>query len=187
MIELKVIEMLLSTLLISDSTESPQQRGGEHVERAELSSCCGALWGCEGGPPHCALHGLKARWTFFSTNNNKHKYFVCGTMLKSYGVNICPNLFSMFGPASERDEHPPWGFGAALPSSVTGCTGTPAPKEGPSPWCQRCVLVVDNVKSLEHQISEFTALGHFRSVESSLHGIYVDSRKLTQVLFFKLH
>lgn len=46
--------------LISDPGESLQQWGGEHVERSQLSSRGGALWGCEGGTQHCALHGLEA-------------------------------------------------------------------------------------------------------------------------------
>lgn len=48
-------------LSISDSTESLQLRGGEHVERSELSSSCGAVWCCEGGDEHRALHGSEAK------------------------------------------------------------------------------------------------------------------------------
>lgn len=47
--------------LIPDPTESLQQRGGEHVERSQLSSRGRALWSCEGGAQRCALHGLEAR------------------------------------------------------------------------------------------------------------------------------
>lgn len=63
MIRLKVIlrDLAHCCPLASDSTESFQQRGGEHVEYSELSSSCGAFWGCEGGAQHRALHGPEAR------------------------------------------------------------------------------------------------------------------------------
>lgn len=47
--------------LISDPAESLQQRGGEHVERSQLSSRRRALWGCEGGAQRCALYGPEDR------------------------------------------------------------------------------------------------------------------------------
>lgn len=46
---------------MSDSTESFQQGGGEHMEHSQLSSSSGAFWGSEGGAQRCALHGLEAR------------------------------------------------------------------------------------------------------------------------------
>lgn len=46
--------------LIADSAETLQSGGGEHVERAQLSSSGGALWGCARGSHRCALHGPKA-------------------------------------------------------------------------------------------------------------------------------
>lgn len=47
--------------LLSDSTESLPQWGGELVERPELPPGCGAVWGGEGRPKRCAVHGAEAR------------------------------------------------------------------------------------------------------------------------------
>lgn len=47
--------------LIPDPTELLQQRGGEHMERSQLSPRGRALWSGEGGAQHCALHGPEAR------------------------------------------------------------------------------------------------------------------------------
>lgn len=46
--------------LIPDSAESLQSGGGEHVERAQLASSGGAVWGRARGSHRCDLHGPEA-------------------------------------------------------------------------------------------------------------------------------
>lgn len=87
------------------------------------------------GPTLCS-------WWTWSQVNPDTIMWTCAERVKTLCVfldwfNMCPNCFSLFGPASQRDELSTWGSGPTLPPSDTRGTRTPAPQTDCALGCKR--------------------------------------------------